>query len=287
MDIQDIVQVLQQDEGPLPRQALEAAVVQRDEITPVLLQIIADTAQQAEALLAERPGTMEHVYAMYLLAQFREPRAYPAIVALVSLPGEMPFNLLGDVITEDLPRILASVSCGAPGLMQALAENEDINEYVRDAALRGLVVLVACGELSREEVLAYYQSLLHDRLRREPALAWDCVVSCCTDLYPEEVYADIQQAYADNLVEEGLLELEDVESTLAEGKATALGRLQQRQFRLITDTVGELEQWAGFKPPPPAVREAMRAVRSVVKKQRQKTKHKRQMAKASRRKNRR
>lgn len=113
------------------------------------------------------------------------------------------------------------------------------------------------------------------------------MVSCCTDLYPDEVYADIQQAYADNLVEEGLIDLEDVETTLAEGKETALGHLQRRQFQLITDTIGELEQWAGFKPPPPAVREDMRTVRSAVKKQRQKTKHKRKMAKASRRKNRR
>ena len=287
MDIQDIVQALKQGEGPLPRRALEAAAAQRDEITPVLLQIIVDATQHAEELLEERPGAMEHIYAMYLPAQFREPRAYPAIVALVSLPDELPFNLLGDVITEDLGCILASVSCGDPGLMQALAENEDINEYMRDAALRGLVVLVACGEQAREEVLAYYQSLLRDRLRREPALVWDCVVSCCTDLYPAEVYADIQQAYADNLVEEGLIELEDIEATLAEGKATALSRLQQRQFRLITDTIGELEQWAGFKPPPPVVREAMHAVNDAVKKQRQKTQHKRKMAKASRRKNRR
>jgi hypothetical protein len=254
MDVQDIVQALQQDEGPLPRRALEAAAAQRDEITPVLLQIIEDTTQHAEEFLAERPGAMEPIYAMYLLAQFREPRAYPAIVALVSLSGELPLNLLGDVITEDLPRILASVSCGHPILMQALAENEEINEYVRDAALRGLVVLVACGEQSREEVLAYYQSLLRDRLRREPALVWDCVVSCCTDLYPDEVYADIQQAYADNLVEEGLIDLEDVEATLTEGKETALSRLQQRQFRLITDThwrvgtVGRLQATATCSP---------------------------------------
>src|SRR5262249_2402093 len=150
MDIQDIVQVLKQDEGPLPRQALEAAAAQRDEITPALLKIMADATQQAEELRQERPGAMEHVYAMYLLAQFREPRAYPAIVALVSLPGELPDNLLGDVITEDLCRILASVSCGDPSLMQALAENEDVNEYVRDAPLPALAVLLPCGHLSHD-----------------------------------------------------------------------------------------------------------------------------------------
>jgi hypothetical protein len=68
-------------------------------------------------------------------------------------------------------------------------------------------------------------------------------------------------------------------------KETALSRLQQRQFWLIADIISELEQWDAFKPPPPAVRDAMRAVHSAVKKQQQKTKHKRKMTKASRRKN--
>ena len=37
---------------------------------------------------------MKNIYVIYLLAHFREPRAYPAIVAVVSRPGELPFDLL-------------------------------------------------------------------------------------------------------------------------------------------------------------------------------------------------
>ena len=45
---------------------------------------------------------MAHIYAMYLLAQFREPRAYPLIVEFFSIPGDIALDTTGDVATEDL-----------------------------------------------------------------------------------------------------------------------------------------------------------------------------------------
>jgi hypothetical protein len=48
---------------------------------------------------------------MYLLANLREPRAYALLVKVVSTPGETVFDLMGDVVTEDLGRIFAFV-CG-------------------------------------------------------------------------------------------------------------------------------------------------------------------------------
>ena len=48
---------------------------------------------------------------MYLLAKFREPRAYASLAKIVSKPGETVFDRMGDGVSEDLGRILASV-CG-------------------------------------------------------------------------------------------------------------------------------------------------------------------------------
>jgi len=45
---------------------------------------------------------MIHIYALYELALFRETRAYPLPVRIFSRPGEFPFELAGDVVTEDL-----------------------------------------------------------------------------------------------------------------------------------------------------------------------------------------
>src|SRR5205823_3775122 len=118
------------------------------------LEVLESAARDPQSF-ARDPNGMIHLYAMYLLAQFRETRAYPLLVQMFSAPGELPFDLAGDTVTESLDSILASVSDGDMTGMASLVENERANEYVRSAALKGLVTLVACGKRSRDEVVAY------------------------------------------------------------------------------------------------------------------------------------
>ncbi|MBN1680937.1 MAG: DUF1186 domain-containing protein, partial [Anaerolineae bacterium] len=154
MQMQLILRKLERYDGTFPRKAVQAAIANQEQITPELLTILEYTTQHVEALL-DRPNYMGYLYAMFLLAQFREERAYPLLVDLCSVEPEIIEVLLGDTITEDLNRILASVSGGDPDPMKSLAENETVNEWVRSAALNGLVVLVAQGAQSREDTLAY------------------------------------------------------------------------------------------------------------------------------------
>src|SRR5919197_3100398 len=164
MDVQEILEQFATHTGTFPRAAVAQALAQREAMTPELLRVLVE-AQHTIADLPES-DSMAHIYAMYLLAQFREPRAYPLIVEFFSIPGDIALDTTGDVATEDLGRILASVSCGAIRLMTALIENERANEYVRVAALRGLVTLVACGEQSRDDIIAYLQHLYRGGLAR-------------------------------------------------------------------------------------------------------------------------
>src|SRR5258708_18540645 len=99
---------------------------------------------------------MVHVYALYLLALFLEVRAYPLLVRIFSRPGEFPFDLAGDVVTQDMGRILASVSGGDVSGMTALIENERANEYVRSVALEGMVLLVETGQRAHDEGISYF-----------------------------------------------------------------------------------------------------------------------------------
>ncbi len=150
MDLQAIVQQLQYSDGGLPRHALRAAMAQPDTMIPELLKILVYARDHAQDLLDE-PEYMAHVYALYLLAQFREPRAYPVIVDFFSLPGDVSLELTGDVVTEDLDRMLASVCGGDTSLITRLAEHPYVNAYVCNAALRALVCLVAWGEVPTRE----------------------------------------------------------------------------------------------------------------------------------------
>ncbi len=291
MDVQDILKQLEVNEGTFPREAVSQAIEQREAITPELLRILEYAHHNVEHL--SETGYMAHIYAMYLLAQFREPRAYPLIVKFFSTPGEITLDMTGDVVTEDLGRILASVCSGDIGLITALVENEQANEYVRNAALRSLVVLVAFGEQNRDDVMAYFQHLFRNTIVRKPSYIWDGLVSASTTLYPQEVYAHIKQAYLDGLVDPYSIRLEHVETVLSRDKALVLSELNDRQrFTLIDDTIREMEWWACFRsddrlPNPSRTVGSVKQPTPNKSKTKSKDKNKRKTVKASRRKNRR
>ena len=90
--------------GKFERAAVEAAVARQEEITPELLRSLEDTVDRAAQPNADG-GYMARLYAMFLLAQFSETRAYPLVVRFASLPGDLLDSLCGDFITEDLGRI--------------------------------------------------------------------------------------------------------------------------------------------------------------------------------------
>src|SRR5689334_17752067 len=108
MTISETLKELEVSTGSFPQAAVEAAIEQREAITPELLRVL-ETVADKPAEYAERLEYQLHLFATFLLAQFRERRAYVPLVKLVSAPGETPFDLLGETITDTLPRILASV----------------------------------------------------------------------------------------------------------------------------------------------------------------------------------
>ncbi len=248
MDVEEIIERLNFYDGTFPRQALKEAMARREQVTPVLLQILEEAAHNIEDIY-EQEDYMAHIYAMFLLAQFREKRAYPLVVDFFSAPGDISLEATGDVVTEYLDRILTSVCCGDASLIKRLAENEAADEYVRNAALESLVCMVATGQMRREDVLAYYKGLFESDLSKQPSHFWDGLVSCCTDLYPEEAYPQIKQAFEEDLIDEWVIDLDFVDERLALGREEVLGRLQDNRYKLIEDTIGELESWACFQPP--------------------------------------
>src|ERR1035437_8639802 len=167
MNADQILTQMQRNEGHFAKDAVLEAVAHRDEVIPSLLNVLRDVANNPEPYASD-PNSMILIYAIYLLAQFRESRAYPLLVQILSLSGEMPFDLLGDTVTEGLGRILACVSDVDISGMTSLIENEQVNPYVRSAAMHGLLTLVACGKRTREEIVAYFHYLFQ-KLERTPS----------------------------------------------------------------------------------------------------------------------
>jgi len=250
MELVEIRRQLQTFTGRFPRQALQAAIARKEEVTPWLLQVVREARQHATTLV-DHPDAMAHLYAPYLLAQFRETQAYPLLVELFSLPGELTLDLMGDFVTEDLGRVLASVCGNDTRLITHLVELPTANVYVRNAALEALLCLVACGAQPRASVVAYYRGLFQGGFPRTPSYLWDSLVCCCTALYPEELYPEIQHAYREGLVDEQCVTQTEVAEELAFGKERVLAKLQDRHYQLIDNTIAEIEWWVCFHPTRP------------------------------------
>lgn len=242
MTVPEILKELEPYTGRFPKRAVQAAIEQRDAITPELLRVLENAAENPIQFV-QRKDYMLHIFALYLLAQFREKRAYLPIVKMFSAPGETPFELAGDTVTERLKRIFASVYDGDPVPLQNLIEDEQANEYVRDSAIDAFVVLKDSGQMVRETVVSYFQSLFRGRLKRQHSHAWNGLVCAVADLPAPELLDDLRQAYTDDLVDPGFAGLDELERDLRGG-----GRPFRETYTLITDAIAEMEWWAAFHP---------------------------------------
>ena len=151
LTVEQILTQLNTDDSPfLPREAIEQAILQQEVITPALLDIIDGIAKDPKSI----DDTPAYFYALYLLAQFREKRAYPLIVKYFGELGldNEALDPTGDIVTEDLKSILASVCNGDFGLIKQLIEDQNVNIFVRSAALSSLVILYNNNQLSRKDL---------------------------------------------------------------------------------------------------------------------------------------
>jgi hypothetical protein len=103
---EEILEDLSGERAVQPFAALMSADGHRDTLLEPLLQAI-------EGGIADPTGASDEeatlfCYALYLLAKWRETRAYPYVVRWLSLPDEQPFDIAGDVVTEDGARMARS-----------------------------------------------------------------------------------------------------------------------------------------------------------------------------------
>lgn len=244
----DIEQILSEFERPasdgFPAAAVREAVARREEITPRLLNILQDLIERPDAYTS-CPG-MPHVYAMFLLAQFRETRAYPLLVHIFSVPGDFAEDLIGDSVTDGLDSILASVSGGDPSGIQLLIENEEADEWVRWAALDAIVILVAAGWMNRETAIEYFAGLFL-RLGRGENAVWDGLAVACASLCAAGLRRQLRRAYERHLVDRRTIGRDELDADLARDWESSLPRLREHKH-LIDDVEKEISWWYCFQP---------------------------------------
>jgi hypothetical protein len=244
--LDDILAALRVPAPEFPAAAIRAAERARGPINERLIELIETT--RGEVLAGREPPDNAHIFAMLLLAEFEEKRAFPAIASLFSLSEKHIDSIVGDFLTEDLPRVLASVSSGHIDDLAQIVEDRSRYEYVRSAALSAVAALVQRGVLTRDAAGDYLRLLIYERLEREPSAVWDEVGNIVLDLYLDDLFEEVRDLIRSGLIPSFALHLSDVDRTLREGRDRVQARFESNpHLRPVRDVVAETKWWACFK----------------------------------------
>lgn len=229
-----------------PTEAVKYAMDNREEAVPELLEILEYTLSDVERL-SNDGKYLVHFPAIYMLAYFRETRAYDFVIRIASLSDEMAHDLLGDTITEDFGRILASVCDGNIEPIKEIIENSSLDEYVRDQALDSLLILLNHGVVSREQLVFYFKELFNGKLEVDYSSVWDSLPGICSLIHPKGLEDDIRRAVADEKVMRIIARLDYMERQLDRPVKEVLDELKQdASYSMISESdVFSLQGWVG------------------------------------------
>lgn len=288
--IREILDAFEHFTGKYEREAVDAAIALREEIIPRLIEVLRKVFSSPKQYL-DMPDFMAHTYAVMLLGHFREAHSHDVIVDLFSLPDDIPYELFGDLVTEDLSSILYRTCGGSLDRMESLAMNRNADPFCRAAALDAMVFAVAEGMAQREDVVSFFGSLFREDMAESGSIFWDLWASAVLDIYPEELMDKVKSAYDKGLVSHGVVGYKHFRKALEEESGeTSLQRVREElQRRSLDDLHRRMSWWACFEPEEEdeSLRGSVSANVSPKQSNKKKAaKKKKKMAKASRKKNR-
>jgi Protein of unknown function (DUF1186)/SEC-C motif len=155
---------------------LELEQVREDKASYVPLMLKSLRAVAAEPARYAQEWHHGHECALAFLAEFRAREAFIPIVEFLEAIRGHEELLGGDIITEDVPSILAATFDGNLERLQTLILNESLDEFVRASALKAIGILVTMESVGRDD-LSRFLGVLSERLPRDGSTVWNEIVT--------------------------------------------------------------------------------------------------------------
>ena len=249
--VQEIMNSIEYNEGECPRNEIDELAIREDESRNFLIQYLQNFKSNYENYI-ENNHYWGHIYATYLLAQFKEKILFNIYLDLIKLPEKISFNLYGDTLVEDSAKILASVYDGQLEDIKKVIEDIKINSMARSECAHLLVILTLNNKLNRTEIVEYFKSLLEKTLKDRNIYVITSVVKGLIDLYPDNSFEVIKMCFANEEVDEFLVSLKEVDDTLKLDKEDVLDRSKgKKENSMITNAAKIISSWASFKDDEP------------------------------------
>ena len=242
MTKQEVLGAIKDFSKEFPKEAILEIRENIETFIPELLNSLDFVYQNARELHNDRSNYFLYIYAMYLLAEFREKRAFPHLLALLRLPEDEISYILGDRLTESFHRILLSTFDNENiQMLLDVIENHELYEWARQSAVGAYELLIREGFVSTEESVSYLRSLIYGKLPPDDSSeVFTAIVGCVIDARLVDMIPDVRFLYDNGRVDASVHgEYDDFIDWIFNQKHPTK--------TYIDDAISEMEWWACFK----------------------------------------
>jgi len=227
-------------ERRLPRLAIAQCVARIEESAPMLRAVLAraadgETLSEHEATLLFR--------GLYILGGARDTQACRPLLRLLCRPLSELDHLLGDAVTEGLPRIVAGVFDGDAEALFDLIADGSIDHFIRHSLIGAATFLTWKGLIEHERMRRFLTRFYEEPLAVDDDEAWIGWLEAIALLGLRDLAPLVRSAWAKGRVPADALDLHDFEQDLADAELAPddVERFQALGLGYIEDMIEALE----------------------------------------------
>jgi hypothetical protein len=199
LTIAAILDTLHKPSGAFPRESIQQLIIRREESACHLLNLFRNPDALYESILQDK--SLTPVYALYLLAFFKETTFCPLILRVMEHPRKEYEDFWGDILLENMPSILFSVFDGDTLSLIGFVLNPKIPTVIRNVVLRVLGILYANGRMQRNDLLDVMRKVYELEKNKDPEANFVLAAFCghVMDLQLVEFVDEAKTLLRDNL----------------------------------------------------------------------------------------
>ena len=199
----------------LPIDAIDRCLRRIDEAAPPLRAIVALAAEgeslsDGEARLFCR--------GLYILAGARDSEAFQPLLRLLRLPEAKLDELLGDLLTEAMARIIASVFDGDADALFALISDSSVDPVARSAALSAASFLTWQGRIGRDRMMHFLECFHADKPAEDLDVVWESWMLAVALLGLRDLAPLVHSSFADGRISEWFMSRSEFDDLLIEAE---------------------------------------------------------------------
>lgn len=232
-------------EEQVPIYAIGMCLARMEEAAPPLRAIL-ERGANGERLSEEQ--SMLLFRGLYILGGARDIQSCQPLLRLLRLPQDELDDLLGDALTEGMPRVIAGVFDGNVEALFTLVADRSADPFAREAALDAAIFLAWNGSIERDRLTHLLERFYEEKFAEDDDPVWESWVRAIALLGLRNMAGLVYRGWEEGRVLDWAISREEFEEILAEAEQRPDDASRFEEFGLgYIDDVADALAWTSSR----------------------------------------